>query len=411
VVDEGGKLNINAMYALNPRNQQEGQLPGQVLRDALMKLPNMTEEIADSILDWIDPDDDPRTSGAESSYYLSLSAPYKAKNGPLNSLDELLLVKGVTPDLLYGGDRNRNGVQDEGELDNTRGWSDYMTIYGRELNVDMSGALRFYLNAPLSDPTTMETFTNQFQPAIGDEMAMFLLAYRLYRGSATRLDANGNPTNQDPNQKPRNVQEATPDQVQAAIDRAMQVAPNGERILSITELINVRIRLPGVEGLPQDTDLVFSSPLNSKSGQEEFLPLLMVKATVQQAIEMVPRINVNTAPPEVLLGIPSITETEVAGIVTMRANQDPATQAYATGAWLVTSGAVAPDRFRRLERYITGTSMVYRVQSVGYLNRSGPVSRIEAVIDTNQGSPRFLYIRDLSDLDNPRGFQPQPPTE
>ena len=36
----------------------------------------------------------------------------------------------------------------------------------------------------------------------------------------------------------------------------------------------------------------------------------------------------------------------------------------------------------------------------------GMMARMEAVIDINQGAPRFLHIRDLSDLENPRGFEP-----
>ena len=63
-----------------------------------------------------------------------------------------------------------------------------------------------------------------------------------------------------------------------------------------------------------------------------------------------------------------------------------------------------------MEKYLTGAAMVYRVQSIGYFkNGTGPAARMEAVIDTNQGAPRFLYVRDLSDLENPRGFQPPPP--
>jgi len=54
----------------------------------------------------------------------------------------------------------------------------------------------------------------------------------------------------------------------------------------------------------------------------------------------------------------------------------------------------------------TGRTMVYRVQAVGYFARGGPVARVEAVIDTNQGAPRILYFRDLTDLDTPRGFEP-----
>ena len=59
--------------------------------------------IANSILDWIDPDDIPRIGGAESSYYKNLDPPYYAKNAPIDDLSELLLVKGVTPDIYWGG--------------------------------------------------------------------------------------------------------------------------------------------------------------------------------------------------------------------------------------------------------------------------------------------------------------------
>ncbi|MBI4380699.1 MAG: general secretion pathway protein GspK [candidate division NC10 bacterium] len=58
--------------------------------------------IVDSILDWRDPDTLHRLNGAEDDYYLSLPAPYRAKNGDFETMDELLLVKGMTPEILYG---------------------------------------------------------------------------------------------------------------------------------------------------------------------------------------------------------------------------------------------------------------------------------------------------------------------
>ena len=65
-----------------------------------------------------------------------------------------------------------------------------------------------------------------------------------------------------------------------------------------------------------------------------------------------------------------------------------------------------------MAKYVTGTTMVYRVQSIGYFKGgTGPMARMEAVIDTNQGAPRFLLLRDLSDLENPRGFQPPTTTQ
>jgi hypothetical protein len=60
--------------------------------------------------------------------------------------------------------------------------------------------------------------------------------------------------------------------------------------------------------------------------------------------------------------------------------------------------------FQSLEKYISGRSSVYRVQSIGYFANSGPVARVEAVIDTTSGAPRILYFRDLTDLG--KGFDP-----
>lgn len=58
--------------------------------------------IVSSILDWIDPDDSTHIQGAETSYYEGLTPAYGAKNGPIDDLSELLLVKGVTPELYWG---------------------------------------------------------------------------------------------------------------------------------------------------------------------------------------------------------------------------------------------------------------------------------------------------------------------
>jgi general secretion pathway protein K len=58
--------------------------------------------VSDSIQDWIDADDSPRLAGAESDYYQSLTPPYYAKNAPIDDLSELLLVKGVTPEMYWG---------------------------------------------------------------------------------------------------------------------------------------------------------------------------------------------------------------------------------------------------------------------------------------------------------------------
>jgi hypothetical protein len=178
VADESGKINLNALLQLDSS--------GQVAHDMLMKLaPNtLTEDIINSILDWIDPDDNPRSNGAENDYYSGLSPPYRCKNGPLDSLEELLLVKGMTPQLLFGNDRNRNGTLDPDEDDGSgavdRGLSAFLTIYSREFNVDSQGNPRIYIN-----DNDMNNLGTQLQTALGDELATYILAYRLYGPAPT----------------------------------------------------------------------------------------------------------------------------------------------------------------------------------------------------------------------------------
>lgn len=63
-------------------------------------------EVVGAILDWRDEDNTEANhgtlGGAESEYYLSLTPPYPARNGPFFSIEELLLVKGITEQMFYG---------------------------------------------------------------------------------------------------------------------------------------------------------------------------------------------------------------------------------------------------------------------------------------------------------------------
>jgi len=67
--------------------------------------------VSDCILDWVDADDETRPAGAESDYYQGLPTPYYAKNGPIDDISELLLIKGVTQAMFDGGqDTNSAGA-------------------------------------------------------------------------------------------------------------------------------------------------------------------------------------------------------------------------------------------------------------------------------------------------------------
>ena len=104
--------------------------------------------------------------------------PYLAKNGPLNSLEELLLARGVTSPLLFGNDRNRNGRLDPGDDGNefNRGWSEFLTVYGRELNTDIYGNPRINLNEQRRPGHAGAAADRGARP----EMADYILAAKLY---------------------------------------------------------------------------------------------------------------------------------------------------------------------------------------------------------------------------------------
>lgn len=104
IMDESGHVNINSVSDI-------------ILKNLLLNVGVQAEEadtIVDSIMDWKDPDDLHRLHGAESDYYMSLPTPYKAKNANFDTLEELLLVKGVTPEILYGSASGgeKNGIID-----------------------------------------------------------------------------------------------------------------------------------------------------------------------------------------------------------------------------------------------------------------------------------------------------------
>jgi type II secretory pathway component PulK len=431
VTDEGGKLNINALIAADPT--------GQVLHDALMLLPNMTEDVADAIVDWVDADDTPRTNGAESAVYMQKPNPYRAKNGPIHTIDELLLVQGVTPQLLYGTDRNRNGQPDDDpsgsqQVDSTfRGWVEYLTAYGRELNVDSTGTPRQYLNQA-SDSEDLPTLLARLGGALGPDLANYVLAYKLFGGTTisttttttisgstsstgsstgggtTTAQLNVQTTTNTSNTQQGQVQ-ATPDQLAQAVQTAIANGQTSKKQVakSVLSLVNTRVTLPAQPaqpGQPAPPTYIYDCPLNNTANLASLLPVLMDKATATTVIELSPRVNINTASREVLMALPGVTDTIADAIIAGRPSPGSTDQATLTGAWVVANNVVPIATFQQMEPYVTGRTMVYRVQSIGYFAEGGPVARMEAVIDINQGAPRFLYFRDLTDLDNPRGFEP-----
>jgi general secretion pathway protein K len=108
IIDHSGRLQINSLL----KKKEEGWLVDEEQENIWINLLS-TEEfeldeeevkgIIEAVIDWIDENDDALGfGGAESSYYQGLEVPYEPRNGPVEFVEELLLVRGITPELYYG---------------------------------------------------------------------------------------------------------------------------------------------------------------------------------------------------------------------------------------------------------------------------------------------------------------------
>jgi general secretion pathway protein K len=97
IEDERSKLNLNELAAVADPNAKQTK----VLRfKRLFTLLQLNPDIVDAIVDWVDADDIPEPTGAESVYYQALRPSYRAANAPLETPRELLLIKGMTPEIV-----------------------------------------------------------------------------------------------------------------------------------------------------------------------------------------------------------------------------------------------------------------------------------------------------------------------
>jgi general secretion pathway protein K len=131
ISDELGKIQVNALVdfpAGREFNPSQFALWERFLRLQQETIADDTPDLGDSdpiaivnsIKDWIDRgDDDAITglSGAESTYYEDLEPPYSCSNRPMVDVHELLLVKGMTPELFFGDD-------------NIPGVARFLTVFG-----------------------------------------------------------------------------------------------------------------------------------------------------------------------------------------------------------------------------------------------------------------------------------------
>jgi general secretion pathway protein K len=132
IEDENAKINVNLLKGVKERQEQLIRLCG-LLNEQYGRHAPISSSIVPVIIDWTDDDDEievlevvfEENKGAEDEYYRALEDPYPCKNRPLDTLEEVLLVKGMTDEIFFGRRPNK-----EKGIEPTSGLGDYLTIYG-----------------------------------------------------------------------------------------------------------------------------------------------------------------------------------------------------------------------------------------------------------------------------------------
>lgn len=376
LVDESSKINLNALPF------SDNWVPGGA-KTLLLTLPEMTEDIADAILDWMDDDDEVREQGTESVYYTSLSPPYECKNGPMDSIEELLLIRGVTPQMVFGLDINRNGVLEDSEINGPLveavnpemmlGWANFLTLYSKESNQTADGLNRVNVNSP-----DLEQLYEDLTSAVDENWAKFIVNYR----------QNG---------------PVTPDEDdEVATNSALFEVDFEEEaqftISQILDLVDAHTTAFDPEDL-NDTVIV-QSPISSTDATA--VTALMTSLTTYEGETIPGRVNIMQAPRQVLLGIPGMSEDLVDQIISVRKEEpDPNFwddhRRFET--WLLVEGRVSLEQMRILLPFVCCGGSVYSAEVVGYFGDGVATSRASVVLDTTVPIPRILSWRDKSHVE------------
>jgi DNA uptake protein ComE-like DNA-binding protein len=388
LTNESTKLNLATALSWDKATPGTG-------RAALMTLPNMTETVADHLLDWIDADTDPREFGGEVSAYSVLDTPYSPRNGVPRRLEELLLVIGISRPQLLGFDANLNGRVDPIEMPdgNTIGsspvesidtapWAEFLTLVSAEGNLDPHGEKKLNLNT-----VNVETLTHRLPLTDAKEFAEFVVAYRKYGPIESPLAT---------------ARSATPPTAPAS-EGATVTNRNlgGFYIRSFFDLVDVAVSVPEGMGSPAR---VLQSPISSSAESlDDWLTVLEQSTTTLSASRITGRVNINGAQRVVLQSVPGIDESTAEAIVSRRGSALADRPRHL--GWLLGEGIMDLPSLRRISSYVTAGGDVYSFQVVGYFDSHGPVSRSHVTLDATSDPPSVISWNDLGSV--PLGFGPE----
>jgi competence ComEA-like helix-hairpin-helix protein len=334
ISDEEARLNLN-----QAQNEDLAKL------DVL----GVTPDIAAAIIDWKDEDDNVSPGGAEAEYYMGLKPQSLPRNGQFQTVRELLMVRGISRELLLGDDNKQNGLLPREAVtssDSTQtsaksrvgssssadpGLAANLTVDGWIQNVNAAGEDR--VNIQTADEKTLNSL-----PALKD-VARAIVTYR-----------------------------------------------NQNKFDSIAELLDVTAAPNGAS--------TRTTTANGSAGQlvvsEDLFLEVADSITTQNNRELAGLVNINTASAQVLACLPGMTPELAQAVVTYR-NSDGFFQ---NTGWLLRVPGMTRDIFKQLVNRVTARSETFRIISEGKMNSSGVRQRIQVIVHVGSQEVRTLAYRE-----------------
>jgi DNA uptake protein ComE-like DNA-binding protein len=321
LVDAASRININTAE------------PEQLRALDLLTAPQI-----DAVIDWRDTNDRIQPGGAERGYYEQLKLPYDIRNGPLQTMRELLLVRDIDQAAYFGEDINENGMIDTNEDDGEASWppddadgrltiglAGLTTIYSYEWNRTVTGTERLEVNsAGENEFVTQLNFTQGLASAVVKKRA------------------------------------------------------NGE-FKKLTELVGIKAD-QSQAAKDEDREKVSEITLEWLAGHLDEL-------TLSDDERLPGRININTASRAVLMTLPQMTADAADTIVNYRVSaQGP----FRSVGELLLSRTLDAKQFTAVAELVTVRSNVFTIESRGR-TPWGISERITAIVDRRAQPIKVLY--------------------
>ena len=313
----------------------------------LAMLPNVTDELTASLADWRNTDysKGPSQNGAMSEYYLTLPDPYLCKNSPFETVEELFLVKGATTSAIFGEDTNRNGVLDPNEDDGS-----------------------------ISDPP--DNRDGKLDRGLYAYLTTWSLDPDLTVDGKPRTNVTGGPPVVRPGQTP-------PPSLNAVVKKYLGGSRQSE-VLGFLNPTQPKPR-PNFSG-------VLDFYVQAKLTPDEFAPMA---DQLSDGRNPRGRINVNTAPKEVLACLPGLEDADVQSLLTARTGASTDTTNL---AWV--AEALNKDRRKcaAIGPLITVRAYRFCADIVSVSGDGRAFRRCRVIVDATKTPPKVIYRQDLTRL-------------